>query len=79
MQLPTTQSENIFYKYKRVKICESYHKMILFAKKYFRELFVKDLDFQGDVFGLLRPEIEKNYDIETAYGVVFDRVSNLIK
>ena len=26
-----------------------------------------DSDFQGDVFGLLLPEIEKNYDIGVAY------------
>ena len=38
------------------------------------EAKLKDPDFQGDVFGLLRPEIEKSYDIETAYQVVFDRV-----
>jgi hypothetical protein len=32
-----------------------------------------------DVFGLLRPEIEKNYDMEMAYGVVFERVLSYIK
>jgi hypothetical protein len=38
------------------------------------EAKLKDSDFQGDVFGLLRPEIEGKYDIRLAYEIVFERI-----
>jgi predicted nucleotidyltransferase component of viral defense system len=42
------------------------------------EAKIKDPDFKGDVLGLLRPEIEKNYDIDRAYEIVFERVIGLL-
>lgn len=38
------------------------------------EAKLKDLDFKGDVFGLLRPEIERRYNIDNAYQIVHDKI-----